>query len=79
MRTILLATALALSACAGSQGKSSNAPATATGNSREVCTQEANTGTNINHTVCRTVQEQQDQRKAAQDLAAPRAKATTNR
>ena len=76
MRTVLLATALALSACAGSQGKSSNAPAT--GSSREVCTQEANTGTNINHTVCRTVQEQQDERKAAQDLAAPRAKATSN-
>jgi hypothetical protein len=79
MRIILLATALALSACAGSQGKSSNAPEAKTGNSREVCTQEANTGTNINHTVCRTVQEQQDERKAAQDLAAPRAKATSNR
>jgi nicotinamide mononucleotide (NMN) deamidase PncC len=73
---MLLAAALGLSACAGSQGQTANDPGNGTG---KVCTQEANTGTNISHTVCRTQQQTEDERKAAQDLAAPRAKPSNNR
>jgi hypothetical protein len=77
MRTLLLAAALGLSACAGSQGQTANDPGNG---ARKVCTQETTTGTNINHVVCRTQQQTEDERKAAQDLAAPpRAKTTGNR
>lgn len=73
MRTILLATALGLVACAGPQKPNEPSGPNEPGD-RKICTQEATTGSNINHTVCRSAQQKEDERKAGQEFFTPLAR-----
>jgi hypothetical protein len=67
MQAILRATAAGLSTCTGAQRPIADDPANGT---RDVGTQ-ATTGININHVVCPTQQQSDDERKAAPNLSAP--------
>ena len=79
MRPVLFAVVLALGACAGgSTGtRVSQQP---TEDSDMICRQEAPTGSNIRHNVCRPREQVEQERKSAQDfMTTPRAQTSKAR
>lgn len=67
MRHLLLG--IALAACASGSSQRSNTTTTANAESSElVCREETPTGTSISRQVCRTPQQIEDDRRAAEEL-----------
>lgn len=65
MRSVLFLV-VALAACATSS--SSTPGKSASSEPRKICREETTTGSNISHTVCRTPEEAEAERRAAQSL-----------
>lgn len=79
MRPVLFAVVLALGACAGGS-TGTRVTQEPTGESDMICRQEATTGSNIKHNVCRPREQAEQERKAAQDfMSTPRAQTSKTR
>ena len=70
MRPLLLGTALALAACTAGSGQrpTSNRAHAGTSDSTLICKEETPTGSSISREVCRTPEQIEADRKAADDL-----------
>lgn len=70
MRALLLGTALALAACTAGSGQAptSNNAQAGKSDSKLICKQEQPTGSSISREVCRTPEQMEADRKAADDM-----------
>jgi hypothetical protein len=68
MRSIVFALALGAAACGSSTQNSNKTTMAKDPNDQMVCKQEATTGTNITHTVCRSQAEIDEERQGAQNF-----------
>jgi hypothetical protein len=71
MRRTLLAAVLVFAACGcgSTQGPKPNHAASGSGpDSNLICTEETPTGSHLSHEVCRTPEQIEDERKAAEEL-----------